>query len=196
MALLNRPPTTVRQTAAGGAGLASANAAGRIRSKPTASLLGDKQMSSRQEHDPFTSRSLWIAPCACKFTISLYLKVDRCHDFQRLGVDEFDTRRRFLKQQNTSQAVGADRVDLGIMLGKHRSRELCNVLHKSIGPRRLAAERTRRSSPLQLRLKQSWKLIAPRLGWRGSVLSANFLRCPAACSFCLDLHHLARNLVD
>ena len=100
MAFLSRPPTTVRQTAAAGAILAIANAAGRTRSAPTAFSPW------RQENVlPARARPLHLAippdrTMRVNFTISPSTSRSIiATTFNALGSMNSDTRRRFLKSK-------------------------------------------------------------------------------------------------
>src|SRR6516162_2682036 len=80
-------------------------------------LFGDEQMPAGQQHRSFASRPLRVGPRSRNFVAPLHRKIDRRNRLQRLGVDQLDTRRRFLEQQNAPAAVGADRLDLRLCLG-------------------------------------------------------------------------------
>src|SRR5271166_5760756 len=84
-------------------------------------LLGDEQMPAGQWHRSFAPRPLRVGPRSRNFATPFHRKINRRNHLQRLGVDELDTRRCFLGQQNAPEAVSADSLDLGVMLGKHRT---------------------------------------------------------------------------
>ena len=59
-----------------------------------------------QQHHSFASRPVRIGPCSRDFVASFHHQINRGNRLQRLGVDELDTRRSFLEQQDTLIAVG------------------------------------------------------------------------------------------
>src|SRR6476660_526424 len=90
-------------------------------------LLGDEQMPAGQEHYSFAPRTLRVGPRLRNFAAPFHHKVDQGNRLSSLQVDELDTRRCLLKQQDASDAVGADSLDLWVMPGKLRTREFRNA---------------------------------------------------------------------
>src|SRR4029453_12763701 len=111
-------------------------------------LLRDEQMPARQEHHSFAPRTLRVGPRLRNFAAPFHHKIDQGNRLQNLQGDELDTRRCLLKQQDASDAVGADSLDLWVMLGKLRTRELRNAARLPID---LAPLPVRQGKPRDLR---------------------------------------------
>jgi hypothetical protein len=71
-----------------------------------------------------------------------------------IAIGDISSTRRFLEQQNASETVSADSFDLRIMLGKHRSGELCDIARAQAI---LAARSTPRFQAWLLRSILLWK---------------------------------------
>ena len=59
-----------------------------------------------------------MAPVSSNFVSAFHFKVDRPNHLLSFGVDDFDPRRCFLKQEYTPHAVRADGLDLWIFRWK------------------------------------------------------------------------------
>src|SRR5262245_1572340 len=112
ISFLDRPQLAVRQRAAADEAARPRICRAKLDQGRRLFLLGNEQMSSGQERHSFAPGSLRAGPVLRNSGATFHDKINRRYHLWPLEIDKFDTRRRLLEQQDATEAISADSLDL------------------------------------------------------------------------------------
>src|SRR6185503_3497398 len=108
----DRPPRPVAERAAPPETARGRSRGPELDERLRAFFLRHQQVAAAQEHGAFAARALRVGPRARDLAVARHLERDRGHDPLRSEIDELDSWRSLLQQQDAAAAVSADGLDL------------------------------------------------------------------------------------